>query len=192
MTDNTPRQDPSTDGARYPAAPTAIHDRGFQFSEPAASDGADIYRLVRNGGTLELNSAYAYMLAGAHFGATSVIARDGAALCGFVWGYRPPTHPDTLFVWQIGVARDYRGAGLGHALLAEALSRPACRDVRYLEATVTPSNEASMALFKGFGHRHDSPVTISTAFDTDLFPDPAHETEMLVRVGPFKTGFPPR
>ena len=166
--------------------------RRIRFSQPIASDGADIYRLVRDGGTLELNSAYAYLLAGAHFGGTSVIARDGASLCGFVWAYLVPQRQDTLFVWQIGVAENSRGTGLGYTLLQEALSHPACRRVTHLEATVTPSNEASMALFRGFGRRLDAPVATSTAFGTDLFPDPSHEAEMLVRIGPFEPNFPPR
>ncbi len=180
MTDSTIDAPPdSTDTRRATTA-----RRAFQFTQPAESDGAAIYRLVRDGGTLELNSAYAYLLMGAHFGETSVIARDGSSLCGFVWAYCLPQRPDTLFVWQIGVAPDCRGAGLGHALLAEALSRPACHAVTHLEATVTPSNEASLALFRGFGRRCGAPVVLSTAFGTELFPDPAHETEMLVRIGP--------
>ena len=177
--------DDSTDSttARRPAN---MRRRAFQFSRPTASDGAAIYRLVRDGGTLELNSAYAYLLIGAHFGDTSVIARDETgSLCGFVWAYRLPERTDTLFVWQIGVSPDCRGSGLGYALLAEAIARPACHDATHLEATVTPSNSASMALFRGFGRQHRAPVTVSTAFETNLFPESTHEAEMLIRIGPF-------
>ena len=182
MTDSATDDISDTTGTRRADSPPR---RAFLFTRPNESDGAAIYRLVRDGGTLELNSAYAYLLTGAHFGATSAIVRDGSTLCGFVWAYRLPERPETLFVWQIGVAPAYRGHGLGHALLSEVLARPACRGVTHLEATVTPSNEASMALFRGFARRCGVPVAETAAFDTGLFPDPAHETEMLVRIGPF-------
>ena len=70
-------------------------------------------------------------------------------------------------------------------MLRETLRRPACRNVTHLEATVTPSNRASMALFRGFGEKLGAKVDIETGLETGLFPDPAHESEMLVRIGPF-------
>jgi L-2,4-diaminobutyric acid acetyltransferase len=155
------------------------------LARPVAADGAEIWRLVRTGGTLELNSAYAYMLLGAHFGDTSVVARQSGAIVGFVWAYLVPDRPDTVFVWQIGVSESSRGQGLAAAMLNEIRRRPNCRDVRFLEATVAPSNRASMALFRSFARRQDAPFALSTAFDSSQFPDPSHETEMLVRIGPF-------
>jgi len=189
MTNNATNDTSDVLGTRHAASEPR---RAFLFTRPTESDGTAIYRLVRDGGTLELNSAYAYLLVGAHFGETSVIAHDGSTPCGFVWAYRLPERPDTLFVWQIAVAPAYRGRGLGHALLRTALARPACRDVKHLEATVTPSNEASMGLFRNFGRQFGLPVALSTAFDASLFPDPAHETEMRVRIGPFNQPIPAR
>jgi L-2,4-diaminobutyric acid acetyltransferase len=156
------------------------------FARPTASDGAAIWRLVQADGTLEPNSAYAYLLTGAHFGATSVVARHHGKIAGFVWAYLLPDRPDTVFVWQIGVAEGSRGLGLGAAMLREILRRPECRNVTRMEATVTPSNHASMALFRGFARRQGCSVDLSTGFGSDLFPDPRHETELLVRIGPFE------
>ncbi len=165
--------------------PAGGHDAdGPSFAQPTASDGAAIWRLVRTGGTLEPNSAYAYVLTGAHFGATSVVARRRGEIAGFVWAYRLPDRPDTVFVWQIGVAESSRGLGLGSAMLREILHRPACGGVSFLEATVTPSNAASMALFRGFARRQGCAFDLSAGFDSRLFPDPKHESELLVRIGP--------
>jgi L-2,4-diaminobutyric acid acetyltransferase len=155
------------------------------LARPAAADGAAIWRLVRAAGTLEPNSAYAYMLLGAHFSATSIVARRGEEVAGFVWAYLLPDRPDTLFVWQVGVAESSRGHGFGAAMLDGILRRPSCAGARFLEATVTPTNDASTALFRSFARRRDAPIALSTAFDASQFPDPQHETEMLVRIGPF-------
>jgi len=163
----------------------SIRNRHFHFAAPRTTDGADIYRLVRDGGTLELNTAYAYLLLGMHFSETSVVVRNPSTLCGFVWAYILPERNDTLFVWQIGVTPASRGAGLASEMLREALRRPACRDVTHLEATVTPSNQASMALFRGLGEKLGANVAIEAGLETTLFPETSHEAEMLIRVGPF-------
>jgi L-2,4-diaminobutyric acid acetyltransferase len=162
-----------SDGRRHPS-----------LSPPAAADGAAIWRLVCDDGTLERNSAYAYMLLGAHFRGTSVVARRNGAIEGFVWAYIVPHRPDTVFVWQIGVTAASRGLGLGSAMLREIVSRPECGKVAFVEATVTPSNKASMALFLSFARHARAPLDMSVGFDRRAFPDPGHETEMLIRIGP--------
>jgi L-2,4-diaminobutyric acid acetyltransferase len=159
-------------------------ERFPSLSCPYASDGAEIWRLVREDGTLERNSAYAYMLLGAHFGGTSVVARADGQIVGFVWSYLLPERPDTVFVWQIGVAAASRSRGLAAAMLREMLSRPACSSVAFVEATVTPSNRASLALFRSFARKRNAPLDLSAGFDSSAFPDSSHESEMLVRIGP--------
>lgn len=151
---------------------------------PGLKDGAAIWSLVRNCGTLEANSAYAYLVLGAHFAETSVIAERGGRLAGFVWGFLSPSDPDALFVWQIGVAAEARGEGVGRELLKRLLSRPACDDVRYLEATVTPSNDASAALFRAVARDLEAPCVVTQGFPREVFPEGAHEPEKLFRIGP--------
>ena len=51
---------------------------------PEAKDGKDIYALVKESGTLDANSEYAYLLLGEHFKETCVIAEEGGKLAGFV------------------------------------------------------------------------------------------------------------
>ncbi|MPY73578.1 MAG: diaminobutyrate acetyltransferase [Alphaproteobacteria bacterium] len=175
--DSNGRCTTATDGERSELPPSLFR--------PHASDGSAIWRFVSDAGTLERNSAYAYMLLGAHFGETSVIARRNGRVVGFVWAYLVPDRPNTVFVWQIGVAGSCRGHGLGSTMLQEILSRPACREVAFMEATVTPSNHASMALFRGVARNRNTTLDLSSGFDCSAFPDPGHEAEMLVRIGPF-------
>ena len=133
---------------------------------------------------MELNSPYSYLLSAAYFAETSVIAEQDGRLAGFVWAFRSPPEPQALFVWQIGVASDARGEGLGKQLLKRLLARPACRGVRYLEATVTPSNTASAALFRALARELDAPCAVTPAFPSESFPGGAHEPEDLFRIGP--------
>lgn len=151
------------------------------FRPPRHADGPLLWDLARRVG-LDENSPYAYVLWSHCFASTSVVADVDGELRGFVTGFRVPDRTDTLFVWQVGVVPEARGAGLAADMLVELTAR--CPWLRYLEATVTPSNAASAALFRSFGARHDAPVEESVLFGRDLFPGGDHEAEVLVRIGP--------
>ena len=153
------------------------------IDQPSAGDGPELWRLARDGGGLDLNSPYTYLLWCRDFSATSVVARDGGTPVGFVTGYRRPDADDTLFVWQVAVNPSYRGQRIGVRMLmgiGDAMKRLGCR---YMEATVTPDNAASLAMFASFARAHDAPFAKSEGFDSTLFPD-NHQSEDLIRIGP--------
>lgn len=148
---------------------------------------------------LDLNSPYAYVLWSDYFSGSSTVAvaiqddpstdagakssagTDAGAVVGFVTGFHPPSDPATLFVWQVGVAAEARGRGLAQQMLDELLARSGAR---WLEATVTPSNTASTALFRGTASRHGTAVDETLAYPRELFPGD-HEPEVRFRIGPF-------
>ncbi len=175
---------PASDVSQAPSdSPAELEVRG-----PVHGDAAAMWELVRATG-LDVNSPYAYLLVCDDFAATSVVAADDHGPVGFVAAYRPPTDPAAVFVWQVGVATRGQRRGLGRQLLTSTLARPANRDARYMTATVTPSNEASLALFRGLGRDLGVEVTENERFPAELFPggSDAHEPEMGVRIGPLPT-----
>jgi L-2,4-diaminobutyric acid acetyltransferase len=152
---------------------------------PTAQDGAPLWRLLGRTGQLERNSNYTYLLLCTHFADTCVVAEEGGALVGFVLAYRPPSAPDELFVWQVGVAPEARGQGLGGQLLDAALAREASAGVRFLTATVSPDNAASRRLFAALARRRGVPCEVGPGYPAALFAEP-HPDEDLLRIGPFK------
>ena len=165
------------------APETVAPEVDLRLRTPSPDDGEPLWRLAGEVG-LDLNSPYAYVMWGEYFAGTSVVAESGGTIAGFVTGFSVPARPDTLFVWQIGVAASARRTGLGATMLDHLLERTGAR---YLEATVTPDNDASAALFRSVGTRHDAPVTEGLAFAADLFPD-GHEPELRFRIGPLRRG----
>jgi len=142
-------------------------------------------RLVRESAVLEPNSTYAYVLLCTDFRQTCFVADRGGPPLAFVAAYRPPTRPDTVFVWQIGVHPDERGRGLGTRLLRTLLSAPGARDACWLEATITPSNVASLGLFSGLARSLDASFELGPGFPGDLFGEASvHEPEQRCRIGP--------
>lgn len=165
-----------------------VEDADVRFREPTKKDGAAIAQLVHATGVLDVNSAYAYLLVGEHFGRTSVIAEVNGQVGGFISAYCPPDKPDTVFVWQVGVADAGRGRGIATRMLLEILRRPACAHVSYLDTTISPSNTPSMALFRGLARKLGTDVTETELFAVELFGDSGdHEPETLFRIGPFDT-----
>ena len=164
----------------------SIEPSALDIRTATVDDGAAIFRLVKESGALDENSCYAYLLLATHFSETCLVACDGDKLAGFVAGYVPPQQPDVIFVWQIGVDSNYRGQGLGRRLLSALVQNAMERGARFVEATITPSNRASIALFHGLASAGRWQLTTNTHFETRHFADPSHEKEMLVRIGPLK------
>ncbi len=169
------------------SAATDVSGGELRLRRPTVSDGAAIWALVRESGVLEPNTCYAYLLLCTHFAETCLVAERGGRLLGFVLGYRPPTRPEAVFVWQVGVRADCRGEGLGKRLLGRLVELPGCADATFLEATVAPSNEASNRLFLGFARELGVPCELERGFESADFGPLEHEAEPLYRIGPLRS-----
>ena len=143
-----------------------------------------MWRLVKEAGDLDLNSAYCYIMLSEYFPDTCVVAEAEGRLVGFATAFRAPANPDVLFIWQIGVASAFRGHGLGLSLLTSLLQRESCRGVSMIEATITPSNRASKALFSALARTLNTAYAERSGFPEQGFPE-RHDREDLVRIGPF-------
>lgn len=155
----------------------------IKLRQPNIDDGAEIWRVVKESGTLDLNSAYLYLLLCKDFADTCVVAERDGRICGFVTGYRPPGRDDVIFLWQVGVDADARGRGLAKRMLASFLK--GAPGARYLETTISPSNAASQALFRGVARDLGTECAVSACFRAAQFPGGGHEDEELYRIGPF-------
>jgi L-2,4-diaminobutyric acid acetyltransferase len=152
---------------------------------PLKSDGTAVWSFIRDVGNLDLNSAYCYMMLCDYFKETCLIAEADGELIGFVSAFRVPDRPNTLFIWQVAVASSQRGKGLGRKLLDELISRRKLTEALFIEATISPSNEASRALFNGIARRYDVELEVSSGYSAEWFPaESSHEDELHYRVGP--------
>lgn len=131
-----------------------------------------------------MNSAYCNLLQCTHFADTCVAAEEAGRLTGWLSAHRPPSAPEEIFVWQVAVHPEKRGAGLAARMLHHLLQRPAVQSARWLTATITESNTASWALFDGFAGKRSLGVSRSPLFYRDRHFAGAHNTEWQVRVGP--------
>lgn len=153
--------------------------------QPVLEDGMALFNLVANSPPLDTNSSYCNLLQCCHFSQTGVAAEENGNLVGFISGYRIPERPNTLFVWQVAVAEQARGQGLASKMLEHILDRQHCQDIQFIETTITESNTASWALFKRLAKSRNTQLQSSDWLDKAAHFDGQHDSEALVRVGPF-------
>ncbi len=152
---------------------------------PTEHDGAAACHLISQCPPLDNNSLYCNLLQCTHFSNTSVAAVNQDKLVGFSSAYLIPEQTDTLFIWQVAVAEEARGQGLGAKMLKNILMRSQCSHVTYLKTTITESNKASWALFKSMAEKLKTPLTSSVLFDKNQHFSGNHDSEILVCIGPF-------
>lgn len=156
-----------------------------QFGTPTVEDGAAMWELVNNS-TLDQNSAYKYIMMAEFFSDTCVVAKEDGKLVGFITAFIPPERQDAVFIWQVGVDSSQRGKGIASKMLVDLLNREASKQVKYVEATITPSNQASQSLFRRLAKMYDTECTVSDLFPEEVFPGEGHEEELSFRVGPIE------
>lgn len=186
MTDDEGKATPIQSPVASPTTTSAFGDNVI-LRQPEVADGAAIWSLIRSTDVLDVNSAYSYLMLSKFFAETCVVAEANKQIVGFVSTFRLPNQPEVLFVWQIAVSDAHRGRGLAKSMLNEVLNRKAAKGIRFIQATISPSNKPSQALFHSFARDHG---TKCTAFEAEGFPDhvfptgSGHEAEWMFRVGP--------
>ncbi|MDF1583607.1 MAG: diaminobutyrate acetyltransferase [Methyloprofundus sp.] len=157
----------------------------MNLRQPLPEDGSKAFKLISQCPPLDANSMYCNLLQCSHFSSTSVVAISDNEVVGFISAYLIPERANTLFIWQVAVGSQARGQGLATRMLQNILDRPFCNNVSYLETTITESNKASWALFNSLSSKLNAELHSSVMFDRKQHFNNAHDTEMLVNIGPF-------
>jgi len=160
-----------------------------KFRKPNLDDGAEVWKLIKRTAVLDLNSSYSYLMWCKYFSDTSVIIEVNDDVVGFVSAFIKPSSPNTLFVWQVVVDKVMRGKGLASKMIHHLLARESCEDIKYIEATVSPSNIPSRKLFHGLAKELRTDIKVSKCFVSKDFPEKGHEDELTHQIGPFNESY---
>ncbi len=154
------------------------HRPGISFREPVVDDGIRLWEIARDSQVLDVNSSYAYVLWCHDFAESSIVALDDRRVIGFVTGYRKPSRPDVLMIWQVAVDADQRGRGIAARMLTTLFGRLRVDGVTSMQTTISPDNLGSQRLFAAVAERLDLGFATESLFAATLFPD-AHQPEDL-------------
>ena len=166
-------------------AGTNIDQGHIKLRKPDLNDGAEVYNLVKSSKPLDVNSLYCYLLICDHFNETSVVVQHKDSIKGFISAYIHPKKDDTLFIWQVAVDSSLRKMGLAIKMVMVLLGRDAAKKIRYIETTVSPSNEPSSRFFHSLASTLKTGIIKENFITESMFGDENHEEEVLFRIGPF-------
>jgi len=152
-----------------------------RLRKPNATDGAEIWRLVRSCKPLDENSMYCNLVQSDHFRDTCVLAELDGEVVGWLSGYMIPDEMN-LFVWQVAVSPKARGTGLGRAMLLELVARETCTRATHLKTTITRDNAASWSLFRSFARSIGGALKDAPHFERETHFDGRHATEHMVTI----------
>lgn len=152
-----------------------------RLRKPTATDGADIWALVKSCKPLDENSMYANLIQADHFRDTCVVAEVDGQILGWISGHMIPAKEE-LFVWQVAVSPKARGMGLGKLMLQHLIERDACADADHLKTTITKDNDASWGLFRSFARSIGGTLNDAPHFERDTHFDGHHATEHMVTI----------
>lgn len=159
---------------------------GFAFRRPTELDGPQVTTLIAACPPLDVNSAYCNLLQCSHFADTCVVAERAGEIVGWISAYRPPSAPESLFVWQVAVHASARGAGLGQRMLEWLVVQAAAQGAVDLTTTITAANLASWAMFRRFAKSHGLLLTKAAHFERETHFAGAHDTEWQVAIAPLE------
>jgi phosphoribosylamine--glycine ligase len=140
-----------------------LRARGVRFRPAREDEFLDVQGFVSSCPPLEAYPQHVYRILLRHFGSCSFVAEREGRILGFVLGLASHRHPGTYFLWQIGVAPDQQGTGLGRRLLRHLESELVGLGLRRVDVTIDPLNEPSRRLFEAEGYRNRSADEGATA-----------------------------
>lgn len=152
----------------------------YTIRVPKKEDGKHIFKLIKDGGVLDLNSQYLYLLQTTHFQNTCCVIEDQNNIIGFVSGYYLPKDSKKLFIWQVAVKKEYRGQNLAFLMINDIVKR---EDINYILSTVSPSNNSSKRVFEKCANYYNTKIEKSTLFSLEDFIS-SHEEEIQFKIGP--------
>lgn len=155
----------------------------IHFRTPSIEDGPVVWQLVQAAGTLEVNTAYFYLIFCEEFQNSCLLAEQDGQVVGVVLGFRRPKSIETLFCWQIGVLPSARGQGLAKQMLKAWIRLAGNESVSRVQASVAKDNVASDRLFRAFARDLGAQCNITPWLTSPLLPS-GHSDEPLYDISP--------
>ena len=157
---------------------------GIKITSPSKKYGYALSKLIERCPPLDLNSTYHYLIQSHYFSKSCSVAFNNNNVIAFVSGFISPSKSNTLFIWQVAIDEDYRGKGLGIELIEFILNQN--KNLDSIETTVTKNNISSRRMFQKICEKYKSRISELILFDKEKDFANKHDSEMLIKIGPFK------
>lgn len=122
------------------------------FRQCRQEDAAAVHQFVASCPPLEAYPLHQYKILLRYFGNCSFLAEKDGRIAAFEMGLPSHHHTGTYFLWQIGVANEFRGEGLAGRLLGHIERELHKAGFERIEVTIDPENPSSLRAFEKSGY----------------------------------------
>jgi L-2,4-diaminobutyric acid acetyltransferase len=147
--------------------------------ELKTTDIKELSSLIKSVGNLDLNSSYLYLLLARYFSKDCLVKKVDDKIIGFITAIK--TDENTLFIWQVGVSKNFQGKGFAKELLQDLIVKQP-KNITLIEFSISPSNQASFALFNKYATNINTKVLPVAEFKPNLFFEDNHEEEIFYQI----------
>lgn len=126
------------------------------ITTPSNDDFIEIQKLIGELKGLVQHPVHFYKIMIHYFGNSFFIIKKDDKIIGFVWGFVSQTNKDILFLWQIGVIKEFRGKNIAQKLVERFIEYAKDNNCKKVHATVETGNIASWKMFEKMGFKNVS------------------------------------
>lgn len=132
-----------------------MKNMGVIFRNVKEKDIPEIAKIIKNGRPyLGLNGNYTYwMLATLYPEYCFVAETKEKEVIGFVTAL-PVLKKESVFVWQLGVAAEARGQGIGFQLIERVRDYAITQELKGMITSISPKNQASLGTFQKIANKY--------------------------------------
>ena len=128
---------------------------------------------------LGVHTPYSYWIACNYFGDSCFIIKENNKVAGTILTVR---NKDVLFVWQIGVLKEYRQKGYSQALYNAVLNYALQNGQSKIAMSIDPTNQASFNALKSFCSKNNLTFNQVGYVDLKIPEENYTEYEQLIEI----------
>lgn len=122
--------------------------------EFTVDDAESVRTLANKCQPLLVNGVYVNLFLAKYFGNMCFILEDSGTAVGFITGLKSTTNPNIFFLWQLGLAPEYRGKKLSSRLIEAIVTAARNNGCKSVQLSISPGNEESFGTFQSFTSKH--------------------------------------
>ncbi|HOI76464.1 MAG TPA: GNAT family N-acetyltransferase [Methanofastidiosum sp.] len=103
---------------------------------------------------LELHTSFTYWAIFNYFSNLCFLMIEDEKLIGFISGIRSSLDKDAVYLWQIGVSKEYRGKKYASRLIDHLIKGAIFLDCNRIQVSISPENESSYNTFLKYTKEH--------------------------------------
>lgn len=114
---------------------------------------------------LTLHTPYTYHVLFTHFFDSCLVIEENNVIIGYISGIKSSPLKATFFIWQIGIAKEFRGKGYSTLLIEkiiEIAKKQGCTSVQF---TIEPDNDKSFNTFSRFAKKNNFVMNKLSTFE---------------------------